>query len=166
VLVLRRDGRAVPGATVRLRGPAEQTAQAGADGRASFGRLPAGEYTVDTVEPGLVQASASVALGEGGHLCVDLFEPWGWTACVTVLDEEGRPVPFASLEVSQEGGAPYAAFSGDVQHAGLWTDRDGRATLRDLSSGAATVTASHGTRKARATIAERAPHSVLRLGVE
>ncbi len=165
VLLLRRDGRPAAGAALRLSGPVSRRARAGPDGRATFDRLPAGVFEVATVEPGLVHASASVRLDQGTALSLDLLEPMGWTGTVTLLDEEGRPVPFAALEIEQECGAPYAVLEGDLQVDGLFTGPLGCATLRELSSGQAIVTARFGSRVARATIHPASPLAILRLGV-
>ncbi|MGQ0613525.1 MAG: hypothetical protein ACT4PV_07310 [Planctomycetaceae bacterium] len=130
-----------------------------------FVDLPKGAFDVETREPGLVHASASVLLDEGAAASLDLREPLGWTGTVTLLDEEGRPVPFATLEIEQECGAPYAVLEGDLQLVGLFTGPGGGAILRDLSAGRATVTARFGSRSARGSLELRTPHALLRLGV-
>jgi hypothetical protein len=85
-----------------------------------------------------------------------------WTAHVTVVDENGRPVPFAALDVGVEGAA-YAPMDSGVQDLVAWTDPSGQATLPQLR-GAVFVQASYGSRSATATLDASDP--VVRLQLE
>jgi carboxypeptidase family protein len=95
----------LPGVQVRLNGPVQQQAQSGRDGEFRFERLPAGDYTLVSELPSgrgeLSPIRPSTLTLPNTHACgaVTLTTAVNGRIEGTVVDETGRPVPDASINL-------------------------------------------------------------------
>jgi protocatechuate 3,4-dioxygenase beta subunit len=87
---------------------------------------------------GFAAASRHVVVTAGGTVTVSLQPGAGVASTITVLDETGRPLPTAAIEVTTEDG-PHVQDDAGVQQLVLRTDALGRCRLHGLSPGPAKV---------------------------
>lgn len=107
--VTRPDGRAVPGAEVRVFGrnsnEVEEIAKtlSSGQGRFQLAVIHDGDYEVIAVSPGLAPASESLTLGEGeaGISGIRLMLRQGRTAFGRVVDEHGGPLAEARIALTR-----------------------------------------------------------------
>lgn len=102
-------------------------------------------------EPGLAYTSMDVPLRPGGTADCELREPKGEEIALTVLDAEGKPVPWArvSAETRDERDWQWCPVEDGVADAAPRTDRDGRIVLRGLPEGKLWISAESCGRSAR-----------------
>ncbi len=167
VHVMRRNGAPAAGARVRLVPGADAYTDAAGDAR--FDGLNGGSYVVHVAEAGFVPAAASVTVGPAGTARVDIVEPTGRSLEVRVVDEQGDPLPFATVEALVLAGygdwVGHIEVSDDLQDlvaresyrlpydatALYVTDAQGLLTLRRLPPGQVRLRAWFGSRSAAAT---------------
>jgi protocatechuate 3,4-dioxygenase beta subunit len=149
VRALDWNGHPVAGATVQLAVQPEKedapdaqvwTAETSASGRARLSGLPAGEQLWLVVErSGLVAEARAVVLrpGERRRLRVELGP--GGLASGRVVDEEGRPVDGAEVQLESEAFGRFPSYLPAIVRAQAFrtarTDGAGRFQLRDLPKG-------------------------------
>ena len=163
VVVRRRDGTPAAGANVRL-DPAVVLAAAGSvsfrkrnaildtHGRFTWEKLFPQRFVVRLQEPGLVPCEASVELPPNGDVVVELVEPSGGDVEVVVVDEDGRGLPFATIEVKTESGLEWLDVADDgAQRIDPFVDERGRRRLAHVEPGTLELSATFGTRKGTAT---------------
>lgn len=134
--ILRADGAPVADAQVELKGAnsdrgrlrageppladfgygsTEETTTA-EDGRFAFADLAPGTYAIEAYTPGMPSRQATVKVGpEADPAPVELRFPEGRLVRVTVVDDEGVPVPSACLVVEGGGGPHNMAVDLDAQ---------------------------------------------------
>jgi hypothetical protein len=145
VTVFGRDGRPLAETDVRI-GWMVQTTDS--KGFAAFDRVDLGDREVATDEPGVVTATALVAVTENGTARVTLRESEGGTVGVEVVDEKGVGLPFATLQLGKPGGVTWCDLSDDgVQRTDLYTDALGRRILAHVSRGRLGISAAFGERQ-------------------
>ena len=126
-----------------------------ADGRARAEDLVAGRYRVALHEAGLVSSSAVVDVAADAEATASLAESSGGSIDVLVVDGDGRPLPFASLDV---GRLPWGLEWLDVSDEGVqrldrFTDHLGRRALEHVEPGEVEVTVRWGSRSAKSKVA-------------
>ncbi len=117
-----------------------------ARGYVRFSGLRPGNHWITMRAPGRFAARRRVTLEEGQTAELDIQEPIGATLEVLVTDEDGRPRPFARLDV---GDLAVLDVVDGVQRLDLFTDALGRRTLRRVEPGRTRVTARWGSRRGR-----------------
>ena len=138
IRVLRRDGAPAAGAHLR---------STIAVGTSATSTLPDATVTVRVREPGyLAPPPATVRVRDGESARLEIREADGTDTTVLVLDEDGRALPFARIEVEDRDGVAWVKLEGVVQQLVILTDREGRALLPDLPAGTSVVTARFGSR--------------------
>ncbi len=144
-IVMRPDGRPMPGAEVRVfgRNPdavTEITKTFSSDqGRFELAVIHDGDYEVMAASPGLAPAFESLTLGEGqaGVSGIRLVLRRGRTAAGRVVDENDRPVAGARV-VLWRNGEDRLLLSDPAMEDVLFqatTDGDGRFEIPDLPAG-------------------------------
>lgn len=141
VTVTRRNGRPAGKAAVRLDGPVLRWAWTGSDGHTELAGVPAGEYQVSVHALGFAYVQRKIVVGGDGHVRIDLEEPAGWTASVTVVDGSGRPVPMAGVQFGST--QSYVHLVHGTQTVGLCTDASGGAVLPGIDYDSVKVSAGH-----------------------
>lgn len=126
----------VAGAVLTLldaRGEAVATARSAADGSYALGDLPGGEYVLSVLTDAYRPSARNVVLTGGAAQTHDLqLERSGRLAGTVAAASDGRPVPDASVTLTDAGGTVVGAAR---------TDADGRYRFEDLGSGHYTLTA-------------------------
>jgi hypothetical protein len=145
VVALRRDGAPAAGASVRLEMLRDM--QADAAGRVRFEGVPAGAYTLILREPGLVPTRLDAIVVAQETRDVVLREGEGGAIRVSVVDEEGRGLPFATIELFQPSGVRFVDLEDGVQRLDMFTDQDGRRRFGHVEAGTVRVSASWGSRR-------------------
>jgi hypothetical protein len=153
VRVLRRDGTPAPRVHVVFRGSRyaldpyerwETTAVTDDDGLASRSDLSfahdhagSGGVTVILSEPGMAYTTMEVPLAAGGKADCELRESVGEEIALTVVDADGRPVPWAHVSAQTRVGWrwSWAPVEGAVAGVAPCTDRNGHVVLRGVPSG-------------------------------
>jgi hypothetical protein len=162
--VVRSDGRPARGATVGVVGRDldeegqrrtrnHATGKADEAGRLAHDRLPAGEYSAELMEPGLVPTTVTFAVHEGRATEATLRESAGGTVHAVVVDEQGETLPFAQARLHQTGRVPWTDLGpGGVQRIDRWTDRLGRRRFDRVAAGKATVACTWAGRRGGETV--------------
>jgi hypothetical protein len=145
VVALRRDGAPAAGASVRLEMLRDM--QADAAGRVRFEGVPAGAYTLILREPGLVPTRLDAIVVAQETRDVVLREGEGGAIRVSVVDEEGRGLPFATIELFQPSGVRFVDLEDGVQRLDMFTDQDGRRRFGHVEASTVRVSASWGSRR-------------------
>ncbi len=137
-------GGPAAGALLRL---GDQELAADAQGRATFHDVPDGQASIQVLGAG---ATTTIALevGPGARPEAVLVAPVGGTLEIEVVDSEGRPLPYAHVELTQSGELPHMDCVDGVQRLDPYTDAAGRRTLRFVTPGPVKVRAYYGTRNA------------------
>jgi hypothetical protein len=138
--VRRRDGRVLAGATIDVEGV--DRVRTDENGHATVERVPIGKRTASLKEPGLVPAAVSVEVlpDVTSHLRLD--EPEGGTIHLTVVAEDGDPVPYAKVDVGQASHTAWLDVTDDdVQRIDSWTDHGGVRILEHVEPGVVRVKA-------------------------
>ncbi len=135
-------GGPAAGAILRL---GDQELTADAQGRATFLDVPDGQASIQVLGAG---ASTTIPLevGPGARPETVLVAPVGGTLEIEVVDSEGRPLPYAHVELTQSGDLPHMDCVDGVQRLDPYTDAAGRRTLRFVTPGPVKVRAYYGTR--------------------
>jgi hypothetical protein len=113
--------------------------------------FPAGEATVRVASIGRFDAVGHVAVVADATTDLVVREPRGARLDVLVVDEEGRPRPFARLDL----GRAWFDVEGDRQRIDAFTDANGRRTISRVEPGTATVKATWGSRRGEASVVLR-----------
>lgn len=156
VLVHRRDGSLAPHARVVLKSRpggawlTTRSAETTELGRANFTKVPVGDYWVSVKEPGIVPTSREITVSEGKTKSVVIREQNGATLDVTVVGEDGRPLPFATVSLVQPSRVRWLDLrDGDLRIDGF-TDERGWRQFDHVEPGAVEVRAQwaswHGSR--------------------
>ncbi len=123
-----------------------------ADGAAELSNVAAGNREVWASVPGGFRWSTWVQIDAGARVDVELREPAAGRLDIEVVDGEGRPCPFATIQVFGAGGSTAYEVEDDVQRLDSLTDTAGRRSFRRTAPGAATVFASWRGRRASASV--------------
>jgi hypothetical protein len=113
--------------------------------------LAVGDVRLEWKETGRLPATATAFVKADATTEVVVREPVGARLDVLVVDAEGRPLPFARLDLGRE----WFDVEGDRQRVDAFTDVNGRRTITRVEPGTATVSARWGSRHGRATVALR-----------
>jgi hypothetical protein len=113
--------------------------------------LPVGEATVRLGSLGRFDAIGRVVVVADATTDLVVQEPRGARLDVLVVDEEGRPRPFARLDL----GRAWFDVEGDRQRVDAFTDANGRRTISRVEPGTATVQATWGSRRGEAAVVLR-----------
>jgi protocatechuate 3,4-dioxygenase beta subunit len=122
--LLARDGSAIPDGEVTLSEapwtPLPRTVRSGPDGSYRFAGVLAGRHLISAHAEGFFPGEPRSVAVAGTAVQLELRLERGATLVGRVLDETGRPVSGAALEVSGEGegGAPVAATASGSSGAG------------------------------------------------
>lgn len=160
--VLRRDGRPAPGARVWMDGEFWRV-----DGEGRLALVLRGERLRCYIdEPGLTFSLLDVALERPRRQEVVLQEDPAGGLAIEVTDGQGRPLPFAGVEVrmGRRRRAPIRWTPQDplVQRLDAFSDHLGRFTAEAVDPGRATIRASWGDRtgESRINVAADEVHDV------
>lgn len=148
--VLRPDGTPAHGALIgTVEG--DWSLYAREDGRVLFKGLPPGKHRMFVLGAGAVSFhDAEITAGAETRLEVRADE--GGRIALEVVDEQGRPVPYATITIEQPSGYEWAEVIDGVQRLDPFTNHEGRRTLHRLEPGAVTVNATFGSRYARTKV--------------
>lgn len=144
--IVRRGGKPAAHAGVRVshhsgRFDWERT---DADGRMRCTDLPAGRFTVDLVEPGLVYTQWTFEVGAGETVEEVVQEDAGHTLVVTAKSEHGTPLPYVRLRLSPRGSRNFTCLGDDdVQRLDVHTNAWGRVRIPHLPGPDAVVKAEY-----------------------
>jgi hypothetical protein len=89
-----------------------------------------------------VPACRRTQVTKDGAAAVEVQEPVGGALDVLVVTEDGRPVPYARLDVEQPSGEPWIDLVKGVQRIDDFTDAEGRRSLGRLEPGEVEIYAS------------------------
>lgn len=145
ILVLRHDGSPAVDAEVAI---PRRKARTDVAGRVRFENVTPGAVDVQVRQPGLLPLGGAVEVPKEGTLRLTLTEGDGADLEVLVVGEDGRPLPFAALAVKTPSALPWVDLQGTHQRIDPYTDHLGRRLVTHVESGALTVTATWGSRKA------------------
>jgi hypothetical protein len=146
VLVLRRDG--TPAASAEVHVWPKACRQTNAFGRVVIEEVPVGKRRVALRQPGLVPTATTVEVEADRTTYVVLREPEGSEVEVTVVDDEGRPLPFATVEVEQPSDVEWLDLDdAGTQRFDAYTDHVGRRTFAHLEPGKVEFSAAWASRK-------------------
>jgi protocatechuate 3,4-dioxygenase beta subunit len=131
------DGRPLAGVRVVARAPGgEFLARSGADGRYSMRGLSPQAYRVSAEDDRFVAWSRTVTVAAGQAETQDVPLVRGATLAGRVVDEEGRPIEGATIQVSRGGENVFRAFMRNVEGEGAArTGRDGSFRAPRLAPG-------------------------------
>jgi len=151
VTAKRFNGDPAAGATLELEPPgklAPVTTTLDARGTARVDGLAGGiRWRVRVHGTGLLPAVRELDLDHDETMPVTLREPEPGSVAVEVVDERGRPVPFAAIRFEKEGWYDSAhEIEGGVDRVDMHVGADGRRTLRHLPAGRLRVYALYGSR--------------------
>jgi len=149
VSVRRRDGRPAAGARVWLE---KRQMRTDASGVARFDRVGPGTYAVTAKQVGLLPLTGEVTVKGEESARLELRETEGGRLAVQVVDEDGKPLSFATLKVTAASGHPWVDLDGDVQRVDPFTDHEGRRVLNRVEPGGVTVSAAWGSRKKQMSV--------------
>ncbi len=139
VLVLDADGRPVPGAQVWCWITGHLT---DAEGRARWTGIPEGKREVRLDEPGYVRTTMQIDVRATRTQRVTLREAEGGTLRVRVVDKEGEPLPYASVDLDPKAG--WIDMTGAIQRIDPFTNVKGRRVMHRVPAGTWTVRAHWG----------------------
>ena len=149
VLVRRRDGTPAQGARVYL---GKRETRTDLKGRAHFPRVHPGEYAVRVKQVGLLPLSGKVTVRGEAQARLVLREGPGGRLEVCVVDDEGRPLAYARLQVKTASGQPWIDLQDGVQRVDPFTDHEGRRVLHGIEPGTISILATWGSRKRRVQV--------------
>ena len=131
------DGRALAGVRIVARGQGgEFLARSGPDGRYSMRGLSPQAYRVSAEDDRFVPWSRTVSVAAGQPETQDVPLTRGATLVGRVVDEEGRPVEAALVQVSRGGENVFRAFIRSMEGEGaVRTGRDGSFRVTRLAPG-------------------------------
>ncbi len=141
------DGRAIREADVWIDGEEWDTMNDA--GAMLLVDLAPGEHEIVVRSLRNLTARAAVRLPPGEETAVTVREPHGAAVEVVVTDGEGRPRPFARLDL---GGRPVFDVESGVQRLDLYTDVHGRRRLARVEPGRTAITARWGSRRGRRVV--------------
>lgn len=147
------DGRGAPaaGARVRMLGQAGEATAADASGRVVLPDVASGAVRLVVLGAG----APCVLEVEAGALPRNeqvLATPAGGTLAVTVQDETGAGLPYATLELALPEDLPWIDLEDGVQRLDPLVDARGQRTLRAVPPGKVVLRAHFGTRSAQAEV--------------
>lgn len=159
VTVRRRNGEPAVNAIVRVGGRSTRT---DASGRAHLGGVMPGTHVLEVVQVGMLPTSGRVEVKRGATVHVELEEPAGGSLEVEVVDDAGRPLPFARLEIENPSGRTWVDLQGDTQRLDPFCDHCGRRRYEAVEPGRLRVKARWGSRvkEVRVEPAETGPRTV------
>ena len=157
ILVRRRDGTPATQARVRIDGGPWGRYCGGrdrldAEGRITLERMEPGSHILALLEPGLVPFSTTFTVREGETTDVVATEPEGGEVELIVVDDQGRPLPFASFGIQLPSRVDWLDVSGDTQRIDAFTNVLGRRTLPHVEPGAVAIKATYGGRRGEASV--------------
>jgi hypothetical protein len=124
----------------------------GANGAAELSNVEAGDREVWVSVPGGFRWSTRVSVVAGSLVDVELREPEAARLEVEVVDERGRPCPFASISARAAGGSATYDVEDGVQRLDDLTDASGRRSFRRVAPGEASLVAWWRGREGRAQV--------------
>jgi protocatechuate 3,4-dioxygenase beta subunit len=135
--VVDGDGKAIPGVRVVARGEGGLfVARSGGDGRYSMRGLPPQAYRLTAEDDRFVPWSRSVRVAPGEGETQDVPLARAATLAGRVVDEEGRPIEGALVQVSRGGDNVFRAFVRRIEgEGGVRTGRDGSFRATRLAPG-------------------------------
>jgi len=149
VIVRRRNASPAQGARVYL---GDREARTDLNGRAHFARVHPGEYAVRVQQVGLLPLSGKVIVRGEEQARLVLREGAGGRLEVQVVDDEGRPLTYARLQVKTASGQPWIDLQDGVQRVDPFTDHEGRRVLHGIEPGAVSIVATWGSRKTQVQV--------------
>jgi hypothetical protein len=97
----------------------------------------------------MVPCERECTVVEGEEARVEMREPEGGEIEAIVVDEGGRPMPFATVRLAQPSGVPWADVGEDgVQRVDAYADARGRRTFSRVEPGAVRLDVRYGSRSA------------------
>jgi len=144
ISVRRRTGEAAVGARVWMNNATRRT---DARGRVTFEDVPPGVQVATVKQAGMVALLERLTIKPGVEQEFSLRETQGGMIRVTVSDEEGRPLPYARLDLWQASMGAWVDLEGRVQRIDTFTDHRGQRLLRDVQHGRVRIIATWGSRR-------------------
>lgn len=123
------------------------------DGRLRIAGLTPRRYEVRVEEDGIVPVARDFEVLDGRVTEVTIDEPVGATLDVQVVDAEGRPRKFATVEVHQPSGVMWADLADDgTERLDRFVDHLGRRTLAHVEPGEVRLKATWAGRTVEKTV--------------
>lgn len=137
----------------RIAGPTQLEGVTDAEGRVTWTGVPAGTWTVAFEGPRFKTVRDIRVVG-GSTAEAAMWEPHGGRVRVRVVDARGNGLPFAQIHVRSRGpNSPWRAPAANgTQRIDDYVDERGERVLDRVAPGASEISASYGSRTARAAI--------------